>query len=127
MKKNVFIDLKNLTLKDYDIIKELPIPLIFRYSLKLIRSYPSIKRDEMRENMILDYHEGKTYADEDKIEQALYSARGFLHHLITYELIMRELKKNDGSTVYHKFDLGVNQLPIEKNKNKNVEKDFEYF
>jgi hypothetical protein len=127
MNKKVFIDLKNLSVKDYDVIKELSIPLIFRYSLKLIRTYPSIKRDEMRENMILDYQEGKTYTDEQKVEEALYSARGFLHHLITYELIMRELNKNDGSTVYHKFDMGVNQLPVEKKNKKNEEKDFEYF
>lgn len=127
MNKKVFINLAKLSVRDYDIIKELPIPLIFRYSLKLIRTYPSMKRDEMKENMILDYHEGKTLTDEDKIEQALYSARGFLHHLITYELIMRELKKEDGSTVYHKFDMGVNQLPVDKKNSKDASKDFEYF
>ena len=128
MKKKVFINLSKLSANDYDRIKDLTIPLVFRYSLKLIRKYPSIKRDEMRENMILDYQECKNFTDEEKIEQALYSARGFLHHLFTYELIMRELNRSDVNKIHHKFDMGINQLPTEKkDSKKNVSNEFEYF
>jgi hypothetical protein len=48
-----FINLTKLNLKDHELIKQLSLPMIYRYSLKLIRTYPSIKREEMREAMIL--------------------------------------------------------------------------
>lgn len=130
MKKINLINLKNLTTNDYDKIKDLPLNLIFRYSLKLIRNYPSAKKEDMREAMILDYHDGKKFKTEKEIEGGFYQAKGFLHHLITYELIMKELKREDTNKFYHKFDLGVNHMNIvdtnkqEKNK-KN--KDYEYF
>ncbi len=126
MQKKVFLDLKNLSKNQCDLIKDLTVPILYRYSLILIRKYPSIKRDEMRECLILEYHDGKKISDEHEIDKGLFSARGFLHHLITYELIMRELNDKEKFSVSHKFDLGVNHMPIDKSK-KEKSDNFEYF
>jgi hypothetical protein len=131
MKKINFINLKNLTPSEYDKIKELPLNLVYRYSLKLIRTYPSIKRQEMRESMILDYNDGKILNDPKKIEEGLYQARGFLHHLMTYEMVMKEMKREDTNKFFHKVDLGINHMQVmgeeNKEKGKKKKKDFEYF
>jgi len=127
-KKINFINLAKISTKDYDKIKELPLNLIFRYTLKLIRTYPSIKRDEMRENIILDYKDGKYLQDQEKILEAVYQARGFLHHLLTYELVMRQFGRDDTNKFEFKVDMLPNIMGVEKgSKNKNKEEDYEYF
>lgn len=47
------MNLAKLSIKDVNKIKDMHILNIYRYSLKLIRTYPSIKRDELREILIL--------------------------------------------------------------------------
>ena len=47
------MNVANLTIKDVNKLKDMPLLLIYRYSLKLIKTYPSIKRDELREVMVL--------------------------------------------------------------------------
>ncbi len=47
------MNLKKLSIKDTLIIKDMNILSIYRYSLKLIKTYPSIKRDELKEVIIL--------------------------------------------------------------------------
>ena len=65
--------------------------LIYRRSLKLLRQYPSAKRDEMREAIIEEYHENQNLEDKNKIKEAQDNARGFLRHLYTYEAARRQL------------------------------------
>jgi len=43
------MNIAKLSIKDVNRIKEMTLLNIYRYSLKLIRTYPSIKRDELRE------------------------------------------------------------------------------
>jgi len=47
------MNIVKLSIKDVNRIKDMPILNIYRYCLKLIRTYPSIKRDELREILIL--------------------------------------------------------------------------
>ena len=132
MKNRNFINIKRLTPNDYDKIKDLPMSLVYRYSLKLIRTYPSIKRDDIREAMILEYQDGKLSKDSKQIESGIYQARGFLHHLITYDMVMSEMRRTDTNKFYHKVDLGVNHMQTvdwdeQNNTKKKKDKNFEYF
>lgn len=47
------MNIVKLSIKDVNKIKDMSILNVYRYSLKLIRTYPSIKRDELREILIL--------------------------------------------------------------------------
>ena len=47
------MNIAKLSIKDVNRIKDMSLLNIFRYSLKLVRTYPSIKRDELREILIL--------------------------------------------------------------------------
>jgi len=126
MNKINFINLAKLSTKDYEKVKDLPINIVYRYTLKLIRTYPSMTRDAVRESLILDYQDGKLLTDNKKIEEGVYQARGFLHHLMTYELIMRELGREDTNKFQYKVDLLPNHTGVSKSTDK-PEKDFEYF
>jgi len=125
--------MKKVSLKDLDNIKELPILLIYRKSLILLKNYPSIKRKEIREAVIEDYHEFKNLTDEDEIKKAHKNAWSGLSHLILYELKRQEFL--DDSIV--KVDTPVSstyQYPQEdeetkKKMKKKFQEDekFEYF
>jgi len=52
-KLRIKMNITKLSIKDVNKIKDMHILNIYRYSLKLIRTYPSIKRDELREILIL--------------------------------------------------------------------------
>ena len=47
------MNITKLSIKDTLKIKDMSLLSIYRYSLKLIRTYPSIKKDELREVLIL--------------------------------------------------------------------------
>jgi len=125
--------MKKVSLKDLDNIKELPILLIYRKSLILLKNYPSIKRKEIREAVIEDYHEFKNLTDEDEIKKAHKNAWSGLSHLILCELKRQEFL--DDSIV--KVDTPVSstyQYPQEdeetkKKMKKKFQEDekFEYF
>jgi hypothetical protein len=131
MKKINFINIKKLTPNEYEKIKDLPINLVYRYSLKLVRTYPSIKRDAIRESMILDYQDGRKFTDQKQIEGGIYQAKGFLHHLITYQMVMEEMRRSDKNDFYHRVDPGFNHMQVTGTnlggKRKNKDKNFEYF
>lgn len=125
-----FINLATMTTKDYEKVKDLPLNMVYRYTLKLIRTYPSVRRDAIREALLLDVQDYKKLRDEKEIEAAIYQARGFLHHLMTYELVMRELNRTDTNKFYHKVDLMANHMGIqnvEEKKDNKKDKEFEYF
>jgi hypothetical protein len=123
------IELAKLCAKDQDKIKFLPITLLFRYSLKLVRTYPSIKKEEMREELILEYHEKKNLKDSEEIQNAIFSARAFLSHLITYNLLVRELNREDTNRVHSNVTTDLNNVGIQQNKKKSNDniKKFDYF
>ena len=64
---------------------------VYRRSLKIIKFYPSIKKEEMKQEMIIDYHEKKDLKDEKQIKEAVTIAHNFLRHLYTYEAARRQL------------------------------------
>lgn len=122
------INLAKLCKQDQEKIRDLTIPMIYRYSLKLIRNYPSIKKEVMREDLLLDYQEKKHLKDQKEINEAIFQARGFLSHLIQYELIRRELNRTDTNSLYHKFDFDTSNLGMDHlNKKKKDDNEFEYF
>ena len=127
MKK--FIDLKKLSVNDHNIIKDLCILMMFRYSLKLVRNYPSIKKAEMREVLILEYQDNKKEADPQKIQELIFGARAFLSHLITYELAVRSLREENSNSLH--LTVGVDSeklgIPLKNNQKSKKDKDFEYF
>ncbi len=47
------MNIAKLSIKDVNLIKNMSLLNIYRYSLKLIKTYPSIKRDELREVLII--------------------------------------------------------------------------
>jgi len=47
------MNIKNLSIKDTLKIKDMALLSVYRYSLKLIKTYPSIKRDELKEVLII--------------------------------------------------------------------------
>lgn len=57
------MNIGKLSIKDTTKIKDMSILNIYRYSLKLIKTYPSIKRDELREVLIL----GNQYINFERI------------------------------------------------------------
>ena len=64
---------------------------VYRRSLKIIKFYPSVKKEEMKKEMIIDYHEKKDLKDEKQIKEAVNIAHNFLRHLYTYEAARRQL------------------------------------
>jgi len=47
------MNIAKLSIKDTNLIKDMSLLNIYRYSLKLIKTYPSIKREELKEVLIL--------------------------------------------------------------------------
>lgn len=47
------MNIAKLSIKDVGRIKEMSILNLYRYSLKLMKTYPSIKRDELRDVLII--------------------------------------------------------------------------
>ena len=68
------MNLEKFTKDGFQIIRTLPILTIYRNSLKLMKTYPSIKRKELRESLILGIN--KIY---------FFKKIFFYHRLITFE------------------------------------------
>jgi len=133
------MNIAKLSIKDVNRIKEMTLLNIYRYSLKLIRTYPSIKRDELREVIILgnkiiinflnilEYHEKKNLTNADEIKRSIEQGQVALNHLITYELKRREMLDIGTNKVDQQFHLGPTHFSLNENKHKEKEEKFEYF
>ncbi len=132
MNKIKFINIFKPNASDYDKIKELPINIVYRYLLKLMRTYPSTTRDAVRESLILDFQENKTLTDTNKINDQIGQARGFLHHVLTYEIVRHEMDRVDTNKfTYNPPSIlpnhqGVSTESAEEVK-KREEKEYEFF
>lgn len=115
------MNLMKLSKSDFEQIPKLGILTIYRRSLKLIRTYPSATKEEMKKVLLIEYREGKDLQDEDEIKSALEKARGALSHLYSYELKRREFLEIED--LNYKLD-----HPFQKQINEKLEKEkFEYF
>lgn len=136
-------------------IPNLSIAILYRKSLKLIRTYPSIKRDEMRNLIIEEYTINKYIIDDEKkVKEERERAKSVLYHLYTYEAARRELVDEmffndeiDEKNYYNKINLdkkrrtssikeinlGYGQSDMmfnrneKSNKNDNDDEEYEYF
>ena len=79
---------------------KMPVKILFRNSIKLLRTYPSKNRDKIREDLILDYKDGAKLTNAQDIEKALEYARKGLIHIMAYNLIRNELIYGDTSNIY---------------------------
>lgn len=124
--------------KDLEKIPTLSPLMLYRGCLKLVRTYPSSKKEEFRVGIIEEFREGKAFEDPQKIDEAIKNAQGFLRHLYTYEAVRREIldvpiyedeaeeiaksKLNPKKPTSVNFNLG----PIQK-ESKATQPEFEEF
>jgi len=72
-------------------VEKMTIKALYRGILKGLKTYPSIKRDEMREAVKLDFREGKLLKNELEIKKAIRKARMGFSHILMYQIKMEEI------------------------------------
>ncbi len=91
---NKFVNKKNLVkvyLQDVEKIPQLSILMLFRKKLKLMRTYPSSSRDNLRESIIEEYREKSALKDKKILDEAIDYARTGLKQIYSSEIQRRYL------------------------------------
>ena len=73
-------------------IADLSLKALYRGILKGLKTYPSIKRKELREEAILEFRDGKRLKDKKEIEKGYRKARIAYAHIMLYNMKMEQLK-----------------------------------
>lgn len=76
-------------------IAELSLKSLYRGILKGLKTYPSIKRKELREVAIIEFREGKELKDKTEIGKGYRKARIAYAHIMLYNMKMEELNSVD--------------------------------
>jgi hypothetical protein len=128
--------MKNMTKVSQEDIKkvmQMPVKILLRNSIKLLKTYPSVNRDAIKRDLILDYKDGAKLTDQEEISKALEMGRKGLVHIMGYNLIRNELL-SDNPTVHIDATTPIPQNPKLKkkmdemmNNAKNKEAKYEYF
>jgi hypothetical protein len=116
-------------------VMKMPVKILFRNSLKLLKTYPSKNRDLIKKDLILDYKDGAKLKDPEEIDKALDMARKGLVHLMGYNLIRNELVSGSGAlhidaTTASPVDSNQKKKmeeAIKKQKQKKSDEKYEYF
>jgi hypothetical protein len=99
-------------------VLKMPVKILLRKSLKLLKTYPSMNRDALKRDIVLDYKDGAKLRNRDEFDRALEMGRKFLVHLMGHELIRRELLSDNLGTL--NIDV-TTQVPLDKKKVKKME------
>jgi hypothetical protein len=99
-------------------VMKMPVKILLRNSLKLLKTYPSKNRDLMKKDIVLDYKDGAKLTDKEEIDKAIELARKGLVHLMGYDLIMKELLSDNTGAMH--IDAGTPQ-PVDAKQKKKME------
>lgn len=91
MKWNQQANLMKIYLKDLESINNLNILIVYRKCLKLLRTYSSVSRDNLKKGLMEDYRENSKLTNPDEIKNAIIYAKDGLKHFYTHEIQRREL------------------------------------
>lgn len=76
---------------DINNIPKMGILEIYRKSLMLLKTFPSVKKDELKVAFIEQFRNNKNLKDKKSIDECISDARNYLRHLYTYESARRQL------------------------------------
>lgn len=108
------MNLMKIYYRDVEKIPTLSVLMLYRKSLKLIRTYPSITKDAMRETILIEYREKSSLTNPKDIDLEIKNAQGGLRHIYLNEIQRRQL--NDIPIYYDE-----EEEKVEKEKLKEVE------
>lgn len=91
MRWNEVSNLMKIYLRDLESINNLNILIIYRRSLKLLRTYSSVSRDNLKIGLIEDYKEKSKLTNPEEIKNAINYAKDGLKHFYTHEIQRREM------------------------------------
>jgi hypothetical protein len=129
-----------ITNEDIQRVMQMPIKIMLRNSIKLLRTYPSINRDKIRSDLILDYKDGALLTNKEEIDKAIDYGRKGLIHIMAYNKIRNELLYGNSYNIHidattpvpktkkiqkaHKEDMDKLEKTL---KNSKPNDQFEYF
>jgi hypothetical protein len=111
-----------ITNEDIQRVIKMPVKILLRNSIKLLKTYPSINRDKIRNDLILDYKDGAKLNDKEEIDKAIDMARKGLIHIMAYNKIRNELLYGKN---YHLHVDATTPVPKTKEINKAYKEDME--
>lgn len=120
-------------LKDVEKIPKMSVLNLYRNSLKLVRLYPSITKDNMREAIIEDYREFSQLKDQKEIDEAIRNGQMGLRHLMSNEVQRRKFHDipvyldEEEERLSESDGLREQELYEEKKKQIKKSKTFENF
>jgi hypothetical protein len=130
-----------ITNEEIQRVMGMEVRILLRNSIKLLKTYPSVNRDQIRSDLILDYKDGAKLTNKEEIDKAIDTGRKGLIHIMAYNKIRHELlfgknynihvdattpvPKNRDTTKAHKEDM--EKLEKTLKNSKKPDDQFEYF